>query len=227
MGNDSSAIVKRLALLERGLGHAPNNPVLLDKLAGIILVGGSEVGRIRSILQAQLTDGKATATIHFLLGLDAFSRGRSDEARLHWEQALRLDPNAAIVANNLAWVLANAESPNLTRALELAERAVEARPKQPSFRGTRGIVLMKLRRWPEALTDLEAALAGDPNSGELHVVLAQVYEKLGSPELASQHRDRATRLKQAVGQAPAAKGTPAGAGPPNPPKGAAKGRGSP
>jgi tetratricopeptide (TPR) repeat protein len=195
-GKDSAAVGERLALLERGFGHAPDDPALLDQLAAIIRVGGADIGKARSILQSQLTDGKATVTTHFLLGWDAFSRGRVDEARLHWDQALRLAPNSAVLANNLAWVLACTVPPDLTRALELANRAIDRKPEQPDFHHTRGIVLMKLERWPEALQDLEAALAGRPDPVETHIALAEVYDKLGSPELASQHRDRAASQRQ-------------------------------
>ena len=199
----SSTAGERLALLERGLQHDPNNQALLDELARIIEVGGTDVGRIRSVMQARIVDGKATSATHFVLGLDAFSRGNADLARLHWEQAFRLEPNAATVANNLAWTLAHSNCPDLIRALELANRAVEQQPRQPRFRGTRACVLLKLKRWPEALTDLEASLASDPDSIQTHLDLADVYEKLGSTELSSQHRDRAAVLKQAASHRPA------------------------
>jgi tetratricopeptide (TPR) repeat protein len=195
---DPSAVGERLALLERGLRHDTNNQALLYDLAKIIELRGADVGRIRSLLQAWIVDGKATAAIHFVLGLDAFSRGKGDEAKLHWEQAFRLEPNAAMVANNLAWMLAHGDCPDLTRALELANRAVEHRPKQPRFRGTRAFVLLKLKHWPEALTDLEASLAADPNSVQTHQDLAEVYERLGSSELSSQHRKRALALGQSA-----------------------------
>ena len=201
-GNDSAAVGKRLEWLDRGFGHAPDDPALLDQLAAIIRIGGADMGRARSILQTQLTDGKATVATHFLLGWDAFSRARGVEARLHWDQAFRLAPNSAVLANNLAWVLAANEPQNLTRALELANEAVKRKPKQPDFHHTRGIVLMKLKRWPEALTDLEAALTGCPDSVETHVALAEVYDQIGSAELASHHRDRAAaQTKQAARQA--------------------------
>ena len=189
---------ERLALLELGLRHDPNNPMLIEGLARSIEVGGADVGRIRAAMQARLVDGKATSATHLVLGLDAFSRGDANEARVHWEQAFRIEPTAPIIANNLAWLLAHAEQPDLARALELANRAIEQRPKQPRFRGTRASILMKLKRWPEALADLELSLAADPRSVETHLNLAEVYQKVGSSELASQHRARAAVLKQAA-----------------------------
>ncbi len=174
--------------------------MLLDELARIIEVKDADVGRIRSFLQAQIVNGKATSATHFVLGLDAFSRGNGAETRLHWEQAFLLEPGAAIVANNLAWILAHGDCPDLTRAVALADRAVEQQPKQPRFRSTRAFVLMKLKRWPEALTDLEAALAADPNSVQTHRDLAEVHKKLGSSELSSRHRNRAAVLERSAAE---------------------------
>jgi tetratricopeptide (TPR) repeat protein len=206
---DAATAAARLTLVERGLRYDPNNSVLLDELARVIQGGAADLGQIREIMSKQIVDGKSTPATHFVLGLDAFSRGKVDEARLHWEQAFRLDPSAALVANNLAWLLANAKDPDLKRALELADRAVERRPKQPRFRGTRGLVLMKLQRWSEALTDFEASLAGNPDSPQTHSSLAEVYEKLGSKDLAARHRERVKELEKAAAAKLLARGNPA------------------
>jgi tetratricopeptide (TPR) repeat protein len=195
-GKDSAAISERLSLLDHGFGHAPNDPALLDQLAAVIRVGNADLGRARSILQSQLTKGEATVITHFLLGWDAFSNGRRDEAKLHWDQGLRLAPSSAVLANNLAYILACAEPSDLTRALELANQALKRSPKQADFHHTRGIVLMKLERWADALADLEAGLAGRANPVEAHTALAIVYDKLGVPALALQHRDLAASEKQ-------------------------------
>ena len=74
---------------------------------------------------------------------------------------------------------------------------------------------MKLKRWPEALTDLEASLASDPNSVQTHQDLAEVYKALGSSELSLRHRDRAAVLEQTPIQNQATQGT-ANAGPDHP-----------
>jgi tetratricopeptide (TPR) repeat protein len=198
-GGATPPLGDRLALLGRGLKHDPNNVPLLNQMAMILLAKGPEAESARAELQSLLASGKATPATHFVLGVDANARGRNDEARLHWEQAVRLDPRMAVVANNLAWVLAHAEPPDLARALALAERAVQGRPDEARFRGTRGVVLMKLGRWHEALTDLEAELAAHPDLRETHGALAQVYETLGSPELAAKHRARAQTPGKAKG----------------------------
>jgi tetratricopeptide (TPR) repeat protein len=192
LSRDSSASPgDRLSLLERGLRHDPNNQVLLRMLAETLRAGGPEAQRVRVSLQKFLTDGKSTAAIHFVLGIDASTRGRAAEAQMHWEQAFRLNPGMSVVANNLAWVLAHEDPPDLRRALELAERAVRAEPNDTRFRGTRGTIFLKLERWSEALTDLEAELSASPDRADTHLALAKVYDHLGSPDLAAKHRARA------------------------------------
>jgi tetratricopeptide (TPR) repeat protein len=198
LGRSGIPIADFVTLLERGLKHNAGNKALLDRLAAILQQNGPESGRVRSALQAQLASGESTlasgrtnAGVHFVLGLDANIRGKDDEARAHWEQAFRLDPDMAVVANNLAWVLAHANKPDLNRALELANRAIERQPSAKHFHATRGVVLMKLGRWAEALTDLEKELVNFPDHKDLHLALAQVYDHLGAAEVARQHRARA------------------------------------
>jgi tetratricopeptide (TPR) repeat protein len=188
--NGKASVGDHVTLLERGLKHNTSNLALLGRFAAILETSGPESERVRSALQAELVSGKATAGVHFVLGLDAYARRKEDEARTHWEQAFRLDPDMAPVANNLAWVLAHSDKPDLNRALELANRTIERQPKAKHFHGTRGFILMKLGRWKEALTDLEEELVGSPDSADLHLALAEVYDHLGAAELANQHRAR-------------------------------------
>ena len=85
-------------------------------------------------------------------------------------------------------MLSTSEPTDLPRALELSNLAVGCSPADPSFRDTRGRILMKSGRWKEALADLEAALAGNPDNADLHKALAEVYDQLRLPEMAAEHR---------------------------------------
>ena len=97
-------------------------------------------------------------------------------------------PQTPAIANNLAWVLATSEPPDTARALDLSNLAVERSPNDPSFRDTRGRILMKLGRWKDALSDLEAALPGNSDNADLHKALAEVYDRLELPAMAAEHR---------------------------------------
>ena len=194
MENKPLPLKERLSLLERGLRLAPNSLALLGQLGAVLERRDAEADDVRTTLKSLVTDGKAGATTYAMLGIDAYIRGRSAEARAYWEQAFQIDPAASLVANNLAWVLAHEDSPDLDRALELADRALGKRPNDPFFHGTRGYILMKLRRWSEALVELKAKLAALPDRVDTHLDLAEVYDHLELPELATAHREAATKM---------------------------------
>jgi predicted Zn-dependent protease len=139
-------------------------------------------------LQILLAEGKSPAILHLMLGIDQWQQGNKAGGLQHVEQAYLASPQAPLIANNLAWMLANGGSPDLPRALELIESVLKREPKQPRFRNTRGYILAKLGRWQEAVADLEASLADLPDKSLCHSTLAEAYDHLGLPSLASDHR---------------------------------------
>jgi tetratricopeptide (TPR) repeat protein len=183
----------RLGLLELGLRQDPTNRALFDRLERHLAGAGAQAESARAALVSLLADGRATASAHFLLGLDAWRHGRGDEARFHWETAHEQAPEVVAFANNLAWALASAPDPDLNRALDLIDAALRRSPAMPALRGTRGRVLVRMKRWREGLADLEAALAAEGDTPELRHDLAVAYDALGLPEPAAEHRRRASR----------------------------------
>jgi tetratricopeptide (TPR) repeat protein len=178
----------RLALLGRGLRVDPTSRPLLERLGQVLRDGGPEAASAREALRDLLARGQATSAAHFTLGVDAWMRGDAAAARAHLEEADRLEPGSPLVANNLAWVLARADPPDLGRALKLADLALERQPDARRFRGTRGDVLARLGRWRDALPELEAGLADAPDDPDLHRALADTYDHLGDADMAARHR---------------------------------------
>ena len=191
----ADAVERRLALAERGLQYDPANVQLVKVLVDLRRGQGPTADRARARVDQLLNADKGVATVHFLVGMEAFDQGKKDVARRHLETVCRLDPTAATAANNLAWLLANTDPPDLPRALELANAALAKNSANAHFRETRGQIYVKLGRWREALTDLEAALpvlAQDPG---LHRSLAETYRRLGLPEMAAEHQKLAEAKK--------------------------------
>jgi Flp pilus assembly protein TadD len=177
-----------LALLEQGLRWDPTNKDLLDQFTRTLRGNGAEADRARAMLRDLLAQGQDRAGVHFVLGVDAWYRDRLDEARLHFEQAERLDPQSPVIVNNLAWVLVHGASPDPQRALTLANLAVERQPDNPAIHGTRGMALARLGRWKEALPELEIGLPASPHDIGLRRALVDTYEHLGLAEMAAAHR---------------------------------------
>jgi tetratricopeptide (TPR) repeat protein len=178
----------KLSVIEKGLSCDPNNAALLEKLLATASPKGQDGDKARAALQSLLANGQGSAAVHFALGVDALQRGETAQAQVHWEQANRLAPGMPIVANNLAWMIAHQPSPDLDRALSLVEMALKQNPDHANFRHTRGHILAGLKRWKDALPDLEAALPKYGNDAELHHTLAEVYAHLGVPAMEAEHK---------------------------------------
>ena len=118
-------IAGRLILLENGLRQDPSNTTLLARLVEIMNGSGTGADQVRVALKGMLAQGQASATAHFLLGLDAWQNNKADEARLHWERSHELAPELLGVTNNLAWVLSTGPSADLPRALKLIDLAID------------------------------------------------------------------------------------------------------
>jgi tetratricopeptide (TPR) repeat protein len=181
----------RMALLQRGLRQDPNDPGLLQRMANAVAISGPEADKARDTLRTVLATGQATGIIHMILGLDAWARGQAAQAELHWEQANRLCPESPFIANNLAWVLALDPKPDLPRALALVDRALKQMPNVVNFHDTRGFILLRMKRWKDALPHLELALQVDRPRPQLHRALAEAYDNLKLPEMAAKHRQQA------------------------------------
>ena len=125
---------------------------------------------------------------HFALSNILWIQEQRVRARFHLEQAYSLGNNFVVIVNNLAWILANDENPDLERALELARTAVDRAPDNPRFRDTLGTVLMKQSQYEKAISEFQRAINGIPNRSKVHSKLAFCYLALGMTDLAELHR---------------------------------------
>jgi tetratricopeptide (TPR) repeat protein len=178
-----------ISLIDKGLNQDPTNKDLLQRLIDQLRYGGEGADQGRKLLLEMLAKGgTALAPIHFALAVDARLRGDSGGEKLHLDQAYQLDPKSGRIANNLAWVLSQPPNADLPRALALISAPLEREPNNPVYRDTRGRIYMAMERWKDALSDLEVILANAPGTSGLHSSLAEIYDKLGQPALAAEHR---------------------------------------
>ncbi len=111
-----------------------------------------------------------------------------------YESILRVEPDNILMMNNLAYIFAG-QGRSLSRARELATKAVTREPGNSSYLDTLGWVLFKMGRYQESREFLEKA--GRLNSGEVEILdhLSAVYEKLGNSQKAGEILERAKKLK--------------------------------
>ena len=181
----------RLRVLQLAVNTVPTDGRVLERLALLAAEGRHGATEAREALADALASGTAPATVHLLLSMEAQHRHDRDAEERHLRLALALNPRLAAAANNLAWLLAHDERPDLHSALALVQQAAEVVPDHPEIRATRGVIYRKLGRTEDAIVDLESALAKLGDRADIHDELAGLYETLGDGELAERHRDRA------------------------------------
>ncbi|MDP1563881.1 MAG: hypothetical protein Q8M16_21075 [Pirellulaceae bacterium] len=125
------------------------------------------------------------------LGSLLASRSRWDESRSLLVRAVEADPTLASGQNNLAYVLNKAYPSRRFEAISYADKAIELAPDRSEFRFTRGSIYYNLRRWDQAISDLEFAINGGKNLKEIHRMLAEAYLQTGNKELADIYRNNA------------------------------------
>jgi tetratricopeptide (TPR) repeat protein len=193
---DPSNLARQLELLQLALAFGPDNPAALRCLQFFGDKKGPEAQEVKQILEDHLAQGRAPGTVHFILGTMAIHADDLQQAATHLEQAHRASPNAPAIANNLAWAYTVSDPPKLDRALEMANIALELEPRRAEFLDTRGQIFIKMGRYNEAVTDLEASLKSLKDTLHVHASLADAYENLGVPDLAAKHRRLAQEPSQ-------------------------------
>jgi tetratricopeptide (TPR) repeat protein len=120
------------------------------------------------------------------------AEGQHDRAIELYRQALEKEPDNALALNNLAWLLALHKGRG-DEALGLVDRALAVAGRAGGLLDTRGVVLARLGRLPEAIRDLEEAVAETP-SGARYFHLAQAYMAAKEPDEARKAWRRAQEL---------------------------------
>jgi tetratricopeptide (TPR) repeat protein len=100
--------------------------------------------------------------------------GDQADATRRYEEILKLDPSAAVAANNLAWIYSEIGH-NLDRALALAQSAVEYLPEEAAVHDTLGWVYYRKGLHRLALTPFQQSVDREPGNAIYlyHLALAQ------------------------------------------------------
>ena len=167
------------ARLTRVLEIEPAHP----GASGILGVAAVREGRFveaRPLLERALAEPDAAASVHAAMGMLELVAGNGAAAARHSRAALRLDPQLAWAANNLAWILATSPDPELRdpeQAVALAEQVVAGEPDpDPNHLDTLAAAYAAAGRGDEAVATAERGI--------------RRAEAEGQPELAATLRAR-------------------------------------
>ena len=126
----------------------------------------------------------------------------SMEARRMLERVIAIDPSQAVAYARLSIITYaeivnrwnDASQENLTRALELARKAIATDDTEPQGHVSLGIVLCWMRQLDEAEPAGERAVALAPNLADAHTCLGNIRDFQGRHEDAVEHFRQACRL---------------------------------
>jgi putative PEP-CTERM system TPR-repeat lipoprotein len=183
---------KAEATLRRALDIDPSNPEPYGLLAQLYMQQGkleaakkefSEIARLQSRSVGART----------LLGVLCYATKDYSAAQSWWQAALRIDPNAAAAANNLAWLYAETGT-NLESALELAQLAKAKMPDQPEINDTLGWVYYKKRMGRTAAQYLTLSIEKDRTNPVYQYHLGMAYAQTGEDGKARRLLEQALSL---------------------------------
>lgn len=132
---------------------------------------------------------------HTIVGVILEAQQKPQEARKRYEQALAIDPDMPVAANNLAWMYAETGE-NLDVALQLAQAATRRLPDNPAIQDTLGWIYYKKGLAALAVPAFQKSVELDPKNPIFHFHLGLAYLKAGDSPKAR------IALQQALALAP-------------------------
>ena len=168
------------------------------------------------MLEVLLTDEQRRAIIkaptahveayeHYLRGryfLHLFQKHSVDHAREMFEQAIAVDPEYALAYAGVAdcssflYMYFDGSAANLARAQEASRQALDLAPGLAEAHAARGLALALDRRFGEAETEFERAIALNPAGFEPHYFYARTCFQQGKLERAVQLFEKACDIRE-------------------------------
>lgn len=195
---DDADVATQMDSLMQAINFDPNFSPVYDRMLRLFLdakKSPEDSDRIEKAFQAVVTSENPTPLAHFALSNILWQKNELTKAKKHLEQANLLGNDIGLVMNNLAWMIAHSDDPDLERALNLATTAVEQNPKNGQFRDTLGTVYFKQSRYQDAVVEFQRSLKDVRDKAAVHQKMVVCYENLGMDELAASHRKQAEDLK--------------------------------
>ncbi len=139
-----------------------------------------------------------------LIGMILHAQNDLADAQKWYERALQIRADAAVAANNLAWLYAE-QGGNLDIALQLAQTAKQKIPDHPEVNDTLGWIYVKKGLPSLALRPLQASVAAEPSNATYQYHLGAAYAKLGDTANARRVLGRVLKAGTAFPNAPDAR----------------------
>ncbi len=179
-----------IAAYRNGLRQASASSDLAIKLHSALLAADNAAEADKHAT-SWLKDHPKDVAFRLYLGDLASARRNFAQAAGHYQAAQALQPNNALILNNLAWTLGQTKSP---KALEYAEKANQIAPNQPAFMDTLAMLLAEKGQTDKAVNLLREALKLAPQASTIQLNLAKVLVAAGRKDEARRELDALSQL---------------------------------
>jgi Flp pilus assembly protein TadD len=125
-------------------------------------------------------------------GQALYQHGKIDEAIVHLERALQIEPNDAIAHGALGAVLLRTERRD--EGLDHLQNSLRLDPKQASVHSSLGVAFLEAGNLTDSLRHLEEAVTIDPDDSDAHFNLGNTFLHLARPKDAVAEYHRAFQL---------------------------------
>ncbi len=139
-------------------------------------------GAAERSLRRALEHEPDNAAAHFNLGLLLAERGQAAEAEQALRKAFQEDPQMAQAAYNLGVLLAEHD---LAEAVTWCRKAYELRPEESRYAHSLAYYLHRTDEAQAAIEVLRAAIDREPTYWDAYLLLGEIYEQSGRPEVAA------------------------------------------
>jgi tetratricopeptide (TPR) repeat protein len=180
------------ALLRQAIDVEPHRMVPYEQL-GRLYAGQRRLDDARDQFAELVRRNPRSVSAHTMLAMIQEVLRDTAAAEARYQQALAVDPEAAVAANNLAWIYV-ASDRHLDQALQLAQTAFKHLPDNPQVNDTLGWAYYKKQDYAAAVRHLEAAVGRQADDPTMRYRLGLAYVKAGDPAKAKQNLERALAI---------------------------------
>jgi tetratricopeptide (TPR) repeat protein len=178
--------------LKKAVSLSPDLPMLHNTLANFYLRQHALDKAKKEYTAAQAKDAN-DLNAHMAMGMIYENEKNFAKAQEYYEKALKINPNFAPAANNLAYLYAE-RGGNIDVALNLAQKAKEKIPDDPNISDTLGWIYYKKNIHSRAISYLREASEKLPNQAIIHYHLGMAYYKNGNRDLAKNELTLALKM---------------------------------
>jgi putative PEP-CTERM system TPR-repeat lipoprotein len=176
-------------VLRNGLKQVAT-PELAIKLNGSLIASGNTTEAEKDAT-TWLKEHPQDIAFRMYLGDRATGQKNFAQAVNHYQTALDIQPNNALILNNIAWASGQIKSP---KALAYAEKANQIAPNQPAFMDTLAMLLADKGENEKAIELLRKALAIAPQANAIQLNLAKVLIASGKKKEARKELETLSKM---------------------------------